>query len=294
MQAWTVLKLLEWTTEFFEKKGVPSPRLDAELLLSDCLGCQRLDLYTGHDKAVPLEDLDRFRPMVERRANREPLQYIMGYTEFYGHRIHVNPDVLIPRPETELLVEQVIELGHDKDSKGESWGLLELGVGSGCIAVALAKQLKKLSITATDQSAAALATAQANVNFHKLHEQIELFEADLFPQFLGEGAKFPYPVIISNPPYVPREQLAGLQPEVSQYEPHVALDGGEDGLAVYRRIAGGLEKWLAPGGTFLGEIGDDQEEAVAALFRAQDWCENVEVKTDLNQRPRIVIAKRRS
>lgn len=294
MQAWTILKLLEWTADFFEKKGVPNPRLDAELLLAECLGCQRIDLYTSFSKPVELDELDRFRPWVERRANREPLQYILGYTEFYGHRIHVNREVLIPRPETECLVDEVLQVGAAYEADGTQWGLLELGVGSGCIAVALAKQLKKLSITATEQSPTALITAQGNVNFHKLRERIELFKADLFPEFLGEGAKFPYPVIVSNPPYIPSDQLPTLQPEVSQFEPEMALDGGSDGLDVYRRIAEGLEQWLAPAGTFIGEIGEDQSKAIQNLFETQAWCDTVDIKCDLNKNPRIVVAKRHS
>lgn len=293
MQAWTTLKLLEWTAEYFEKKGVPNARLDAELLLAACLGCERIDLYTQHNKPVQLKELDQFRPLVERRATREPLQYILGHTEFHGHHIQLNSEVLIPRPETELLVEKAIEVVETDGNNMAEFGILDLGTGSACIAIALAKHIEDAHVTATDRSAPALATAQTNIRAHELEQQIELFKADLFPEFLGKGAEHPYFLVVSNPPYVPTAELDQLQPEVSQYEPRAALDGGEDGLELYRRIATGLKTWLAPAGSFVGEIGDGQADTVRQLFEKQDWCEKVEIVQDLNERPRIVIAKRR-
>ncbi len=283
-ESWTPLKLIEWTTQHFEKKGIPNPRLDAEWLLASCLQCERIELYTYYNKPVQAQELKQFRALVERRAQREPLQYIMGETEFYGLPIKTAPDVLIPRPETELLVEEAL-----KTSPGET---LDIGTGSGCIAVALAKNLTDAAIVATDLNAAALELARENAKLNDVADRIEFAEADLFP---GKGAASSAPtfsLIVSNPPYIPTPELDELQLEVRDWEPRTALDGGEAGLEVYRRIADGLAAVLADGGYFIGEIGNDQEAVIRDLFEAQKWCSSVVIKKDLAGHPRIVIAKR--
>jgi release factor glutamine methyltransferase len=289
---WTSLKLIQWTEAHFKKKGIPNPRLDAEYLLADCLDINRIDLYTQFNKPIQKTELACFRKSVERRAKREPLQYILGYTEFYGLPIKVTPDVLIPRPETELLVEEAIKVEGQK-SKVESH-ILDIGTGSGCIAIALAKNLPDIKITATDRSAVALSIARENARLNNVVERIEFVEADLFPSGRGAASSAPtYSLIVSNPPYIKAAELDQLQEEVRDWEPRFALDGGTDGLDVYRRIACDIVAYLTPGGIFIGEIGHDQEGAIQELFREQAWCESVEVKKDLAGHPRIVIAKNR-
>jgi release factor glutamine methyltransferase len=301
METWTTLKLIEWTATHFKKKGIPSPRLDAEYLLASCIGCKRIDLYTQFNKPIQQAELDRFRKTVERRAKREPLQYILGDTEFYGLPIKVSSDVLIPRPETELLVEETISVGAGLKSTPT---ILDIGTGSGCIAIALAKNIPEAQITATDQSATILSLARENAQLNNVADQIEFVEADLFPNSVGAGPRAcPFNIIVSNPPYIPSVELDQLQEEVRDWEPRSALDGGADGLDIYRRIVTGLADYLVPDGFFIGEIGNDQEAAIRELFEGQArlangesrraWCESVEIKKDLAGHPRIVIAKRR-
>ncbi len=302
MEQWTSLKLIEWTADFFAKKDVPNPRLDAEHLLAATLGCQRIDLYAQYNRPVQAKELAQYRSYVERRARREPLQYIMGDTEFYGLPIRLNADVLIPRPETELLVEEALKtsppaplLGKERvAAERRSGEVLDIGTGSGCIAIALAKNVPDVKIIATDTSLPALALARENAQLNGVGEQIEFVETDLFPGQDAAGGVLTFPLIVSNPPYIRSDELATLQIEVYEWEPKQALDGGADGLAVYRQIVSGLSDRLAAGGHFVGEIGSDQGSTIQALFSAQDWCEAVEVKADLAGQDRIVIARRKA
>ena len=177
--AWTPLKLIQWTAEFFEKKGIPNPRLDAELLLAHVLRCKRIDLYTGHEKRIAEKDLAKYKDLIRRRAAREPLQYIIGETEFWGLKIKVTPDVLIPRPETELLVEEAIPvMGERAGVRGQ---ILDIGTGSGCIAIALAKNLPGTKIVATDISKEALSLARENAELNGVVDRIEFVLADIAP-----------------------------------------------------------------------------------------------------------------
>ena len=292
MEHWTPIKLIEWTADFFAKKNVPNPRLDAEHLLAATLGCQRIDLYAQYNRPVQAKELAQYRSHVERRARREPLQYIMGDTEFYGLPIRLSSDVLIPRPETELLVEEAIKL---VGAPLAAPVILEIGTGSGCIAITLAKNMQDARLVATDISQPALALACENAQLNGVAEQIEFIEADLFPPDVGAPLAAPkFDMIVSNPPYIRSDELATLQTEVRDWEPQPALDGGADGLAVYRRIVSRLEGFLAAGGHFVGEIGNDQGTAVHKLFTTQEWCEEVEIKPDLAGQDRIVIARRKA
>ncbi len=245
----------------------------------------------------------------------------MEETEFYGLKIKVAPDVLIPRPETELLVEIILgnkdchsERSEEspevrsfvanapQDDKARPRGnrpkgitappaastILEIGTGSGCIAIALAKHLPETQIDATERNAAALTVARENIAAHGLSEQIALHEADLFPPDQQQ-----YDLIVSNPPYIATAELETLQPEVRDWEPHSALDGGTDGLDIYRRIVEKLPDWLAPNGIFIGEIGSDQSETIQPFFEQARCFDSIEIKNDLAGLPRIVVAKRR-
>ncbi len=253
---WNTLKLIRWTTEYFEKKAIPNPRLDAEWLLAHVLKCPRIDLYTQHEKTVPEKDRAQFRSYVERRATREPLQYILGETEFWGLKIKVTPDVLIPRPETELLVEKAIEVLNPQCS------VLEIGTGSGCIAIALAKNIPGAKIVATDISKEALCLAQENIQRHGLEGQIKTVLADIAPwkSFKAEEQKFD--LILSNPPYIPSREILELQTEVSQFEPKTALDGGEDGQEIIRKILEEAPAFLKKKSYLLLEIGEGQSDSL--------------------------------
>ncbi len=272
-ERWTSLTLIQWTANYFEKKGIPNPRLDAELLLAHALGHTRVELYTQHDRTVAQKDLDRFRTLVERRATREPLQYILGETEFWGLKIKVTPEVLIPRPETELLVEEAMKafsplpnpLPRDGGEGGESrvrGPILEIGTGSGCIAIALAKNLPQSRITATDISKEALAIAKKNAEENGVADRIHFVLADLAPWRVFQAEETRFDLIISNPPYIASGEIDTLQAEVSRFEPRRALDGGSSGLEIIQKILQEAPDFLRPNGLLLLEIGEDQAEVL--------------------------------
>lgn len=246
--AWTILKLLDWTTAYFTEHGVPSPRLDVELLLSEVLKLKRIDLYLNFEKPVSPPDLARFKALIQRRSQREPLQYILGHTHFFGRRFSVTPDVLIPRPETEQLVAHALEW---LDAHPTATRVLDFGTGSGCIAITLALERPALQVSAVDVSEAALEVARGNAETLGAHVAFATPDAVDF--------------LISNPPYIPSGEIPGLQPEVSRFEPHLALDGGEDGLAFYRQLLLEAHSRVTPGGALAIEIGMGQRDAIEGL-----------------------------
>ncbi|MBI3540868.1 MAG: peptide chain release factor N(5)-glutamine methyltransferase [Deltaproteobacteria bacterium] len=261
-ELWTSLKLIQWTASYFEKKGIPNPRLDAELLLAHVLKCPRINLYTDHDKKVSEKDLAHFKSLIERRTTREPLQYIVGTTEFWGLKFHVTPEVLIPRPETELLVEQVMNIVGQTQGSAPTMQILDIGTGSGCIAIALAKNLAQAKVTATDKSPEALEVARKNAKFHGVEDRISFILSDIAPwkSFTAEGRSFD--VIISNPPYIPSSEIPDLQSEVSQFEPRQALDGGTDGMTIIQSILQEAPHFLKENGFLLMEIGEAQAQKI--------------------------------
>lgn len=280
---WNSLKLIRETAGYFEKAGIPSPRLDAELLLAHVLGYKRIDLYTRHEKIIKEKDRARFKELIRRRVRREPLQYILGETEFYGLKFKVTPVVLIPRPETELLVEEGLKSAPTK--------ILDIGTGSGCIAVTLAKHLSEASIVATDISKQALEVARENAQRHEVEGRIELIPADIAPwkRFAAEGRTFD--LILSNPPYIPTGEFSKLQPEVRDFEPQRALDGGADGLDFYRSILQDAVKFLKPNASLLFEIGEDQGEKVRQMI-AEVGLREIQIKKDLNRKDRLALGRR--
>ena len=284
-ESWTSLKLIRWTTDFFEKKGIPNPRLDAELLLAHALKCQRIDLYTAHERKIPEKELAKYRTLVERRAKREPLQQIIGETEFYGLKIKVTPDVLIPRPETELLVEEGLKL--------KARDILEIGTGSGCLAVALAKNLPEARVVATDISEKALAVARENAKFHGVEKQIKFILADIAPwkAFKAEEKKFD--LIVSNPPYIPTGDFESLQPEVRDFEPRGALEGGPEGLSCIRQIIEEAPSSLNSNGFLVIEIGEDQSEPLRKEWERASHLLLQGFRKDWGEIERIVIFKKR-
>jgi release factor glutamine methyltransferase len=253
-ETWTVLKILTWTKEYLAGKGVDNARLESEWLLSAVLGLDRVGLYVNFDKPLSGGELARFREMVTRRSRREPLQYILGTQEFMGLEFEATLAALIPRCDTETLVEEAI--------KHADWAkkILDIGVGSGCIAVALAKKLPNAQIFGVDPSVAALELAQRNAAKHGV--DVTLKQGSLFEPFSGER----FDLIVSNPPYIATAKFDSLQPEVRDYEPREALDGGLDGLDFYRSIIPAAADHLDSGGWLLFEVGIGQAELVLGLF----------------------------
>lgn len=254
-EVWTVLKVLEWTAGYFRERGIESARLDADLLLAATLGVDRVGLYLRYDQPLNATELRDFRARVARRARREPLAYILGEAEFWSLAFAVTPAVLIPRPDTEVLVEEALARG------GEQARVLDVGTGSGAIAVSLAVERSAWRVTALDLSAAALQIAQTNARRHGVADRLRILQGDL--------ARLPdeqFDLIVANPPYIPSGDLPGLMADVRDFEPHLALDGGPDGLAAYRALAAQAPRRLHPGGRLLVEIGQGQEQAVGELF----------------------------
>ena len=295
---WNSLRLIEWTTSYFEKVGVPNSRLDAELLLAHVLQVKRIGLYTDHEKRIGEKELARFKTLIQRRVKREPLQQILGETEFYGLKFKVTPDVLIPRPETELLVEETVRIldppSPPLTKRGPGgFSVLDIGTGSGCIAITLAKHFSNATIVATDISKEALEIARENAKRHEV--SIEFILADIAPwkRFTAEGRTFD--LIVSNPPYIPNGEFLNLQPEVRDFEPRKALEGGLDGLAAIQRILTEAPPFLQSGGSLLLEIGEDQGDSLRKLF--EDIGSTIEfttIKKDLAGHDRIVIARKLS
>lgn len=275
-EVWTLLKVLKWTAEHLSAKGVDNGRLDAELLLCDLLALDRVGLYLNFDRPLLAAELSRFRELVRRRALREPLQYILGHTEFWSLPIQVNPAVLVPRADTEVLVEEAL-----KRMPEESGRLLDVGIGSGCIALAILSEKSQWHAIGLDTSAEALQVASLNAEKNRLAERITLIQGDL--QALPAG---PWQLIVSNPPYIPQGDLAGLMPEVRDFEPQQALDGGADGLSAYRALSYQTER-LATGGWLLVEVGAGQAEDVSQLFVAAGLTE-VFIRADYAAIPRVV------
>lgn len=251
---WTTLKVLTWTTGYLAEKGVANARREAEWLLCEATGLDRVGLYLNFDKPMSDDELAAYRALVARRGKREPLQHILGSQEFDGLTFEVSPAVLIPRHDTETLLEQALQHAPHPRS------ILDIGTGSGCIAIALAKRLPEAAVTAVDLSAEALAVAQRNAELHAA--KVEFLQGSFFEPLAGRR----FELIVSNPPYITTADLAGLQPEVRDYEPNLALDGGADGLDAYRAIIVQAADHLQPGGWLWFEVGAGQAPDVAALL----------------------------
>lgn len=276
-----MLDILRKTTGYFEQKGVPEPRLQAELLMAHVLDCRRLDLYLQFERPLNATELDRLRPLVGRRGRREPLQYILGETEFFGLTLKCDARALIPRPETEELAEALV--GHYGATPPAT--ALDLGTGTGALALALASTWPEVTVTAVDASADALALARENAETCGLGNRVAWVESDWFAA-LGEAR---FDLIVSNPPYLTEVELGTAEPEVAAYEPAQALVSGADGLDDLRTIIAGAARHLAPGGLLALETGIAQHEALAVLAE-RAGLERGESRRDLSSRPRFFRA----
>jgi release factor glutamine methyltransferase len=281
----TILEVIQRSTEFLAKKEVPSPRLQVEHLLAHALQMPRMKLYLNFERELTPPQLETLRAMVRRRGRREPLQHITGSAAFCGLEICVNKNVLAPRPETELLAERAWKFLRDCAARSAAPAGLDLGTGSGCLAVALAVHAPGTAIHASDACGDALAVARQNAARHGV--RVEFYQGDLFAA-VPPAARFH--LIVSNPPYIPTERIQELEPEVRDYEPRRALDGGADGLDFYRRIAAEAGGFLEPEGRLMLELDEDGAGAAAELFRRQNWVVEA-IEPDYSQKPRILVAR---
>ena len=267
------------------RKGVESPRLQTELLLAHVLKLPRMKLYLNFERALTDAETDAMRELVRRRSLREPLQHITGTAPFAAWEMTVNRHVLVPRPETELLAEAGWQFLSALNSQPAT--ALDFGTGTGCIAIALAAKCPTAHVTALDVSTEALAVARQNAERNGVMGRIEFVESDGFKAVTADRR---FNLIISNPPYIPSAEITTLQPEVRDFDPHSALDGGADGLDFYRQLAVEAPNWLAPGGKLMVEFGDGQAPALEKLFVEQKWIVEA-VRADYSQRQRILIAQ---
>jgi release factor glutamine methyltransferase len=286
---WTVRRLLEWTTPFFTRKEVDSPRLSAELLLAHVLQVPRLKLYTDYERPVTDHQLTTYRDLVKRGAEHEPIAYLTGKAHFFNLEFDVTRDVLIPRPETETLVEHVLQLARNVPGF-ESPRILDLCTGSGCIAAAIAHHLKTASVLATDLSEKALAIAKTNIEKLNLSDRISFTQGDLFDALKRDVDRAPFHLILANPPYIPTSQLATLDKNVKDFEPHSALDGGLDGLAIHRRILNEAPTHLLPNGRIYLEIAFDQGPAIQQLASTHPSFTEVKILKDPANHDRLLTA----
>ena len=281
----TVLEVITKSAEFLAKKGVESPRLQTELLLAHVLQLPRMKLYLNFERKLTEPELDSLRKLVQRRGQREPLQHIIGTTSFCGLEMMVNNHVLVPRPETELLAEAGWQFLSTLNSQPST--ALDFGTGSGCIAISLATKCAATRVIALDISAEALAVATENATRNNVAARIEFRHGDGFA-VLKEGERFD--LIVSNPPYIASAEIERLQPEVRDHDPRGALDGGDDGLDFYRRLASEAAAHLKPHGKLMLEFGEGQAEAIGTILTTQNWTVEV-VHPDYTQRLRFLIAR---
>jgi len=275
---WTTLGVLDWTTQRFSDAGIAGARLEAQILLAHVLGCTRTQLYTGFDKPLGEAELASYRGLIKRRLAGEPVSYLVGETEFWGLAFHVDASVLVPRPDTETVIEVARVARPDRAA---ACRILDLCTGSGAIAVSLAKEYPAARVVATEISAAAVAIARRNAERNAVAERVDVRAGDLFAPVAGEV----FELIVSNPPYIASAVIPTLSAEVRR-EPVVALDGGRDGLVFYDRICGAARAHLAPGGVLLVEHGYDQADAVRARFAAAGFT-GIALVHDLGKNPRV-------
>ena len=281
---WTVEKILNWTVQHFSSNKIPDPRLSAELLLAKVLNSSRINLYIQFERILSIEERSQFKQFVKRRINREPVQFILGETEFYGIPLKVNPNVLIPRPETELLVDEVLTCSKSLNKKKIK--IFDIGTGSGCISIALAKSLPESEIWANEKSQAALDVAKQNAILNQV--QIQFIPGDIFKMYRNLPTQFD--IVVSNPPYVAKYDDEKLAPEVKNFEPHEALFSGETGLEFYSNLVSIIPEILFEDGMAFIETGYNSAKPVEKLFRENSF--HVRLKKDYNQINRILIIKR--
>ncbi len=281
-EVWTIQKILDWTSTYFSSKSISNARLDAEWLLANVLNCTRLDLYLQFERILTPDERTQYREFVQRRTQREPVQYILGQAEFRGLVFQVTPDVLIPRPETELLVDAVLENIAGRPDK--HLRVLDIGTGSGCIAVSVAKESPLTEVWAMEVSPEALKVARGNAASHGA--EIHFLQQDIFQPFVEKMPRFD--IVVSNPPYVAPVEKEILPPEVKNYEPSAALFTPGDGLNFYRQFIKIAPEILAPEGFFILEMGYEKSNLINNLFTGNGY--QTQIKKDYANIERILIA----
>jgi release factor glutamine methyltransferase len=284
---WTVGKIIDWTTAHLKKHGSDAPRLEAEILLAHTRRCPRIQLYVQYNELLSTDERTTMRELVKRRAQSEPVAYLVGHREFFGINFQVSPAVLIPRPETETLVMETLALTKALPAPR----ILDLCTGSGCIAVAVAVNHKTADLTAIDISAEALAMARENVARHGVQDRVQLLQGSLFEP-LPENTRFD--VIVSNPPYVAAGEIATLPPDVRLHEPHLALSAGPQGLDCLTPLIRSAGQYLTPGGTLIAEFSPEQATAVSALVEASGAYASWKLVKDAGHQIRAVVARLKS
>jgi len=283
----TISEVLKRASRFLRESAIPNDILDAQTLLAEALGCDRTYLIINYHKEVPPDVLERYRLLVERRASGEPLQYITGHQEFFGLEFEVTTDVLIPRPETEIIIEETISLA--RGAHLNEYLVIDVGTGSGCIAITLARELEHARVIAIDISLAALTVAKRNARRHALENRIDFIASDLL---LALSPSLSADFIISNPPYVSEEELTGLQREVRDWEPRLALTDFADGLSFYRSLLEQAPGRLKPGGYLICEMGYTQSEKILSLIDRTYWNEPL-LLDDLQGIPRTLVVQKK-
>lgn len=281
---WTIDEILKWTTGYFTEKGISTPRLDAEILLAHALSAERIYLYLNMDRPLSPAERSLYRGLVKRRAGREPVALITGKKEFWSTSFRIVPGVLIPRPETEILVEVILQ--EIKELRCPQ--ILEIGTGSGAISVAVAREKPESRIVATDVDPTAIAVARLNAKEAGVLECIDFVAMNLFDGILSDPR---FHVICSNPPYVPTDMVPTLAPEISRFEPLSTLDGGPDGLDTIGKLVAQASQFMKSTGSLILEVGDGQEEAVTGLFASVAGLREVRTFRDLSGKPRVVKGK---
>ena len=282
----TVLEVIKLSTEYLQKKGVESPRVNAEILLAEILKCKRLDLYLAFDKPLAEKELSDYREAIRKRGLRIPLQYIVGSVEFYGLKLLVNENVLIPRPETELLVENII----NESNKSLNIKVLDIGVGSGNISLSILKNISNANVVAIDISELALQVAKKNAELNLLQDRIEFKICDIMNDSLNELGKFD--VIVSNPPYVSETDYDTLEPELKMFEPKIALTDNSNGISFYKKIIEVSDKILTKPGKLFFELGMGQSMKVKTLFEQKGFS-NINISKDYSGTDRIIFGELR-
>ncbi|HHC24694.1 MAG TPA: peptide chain release factor N(5)-glutamine methyltransferase [Desulfobacterales bacterium] len=284
---WTIRKVLSWTTSYFKSHNIESPKSDAAILLAHALETERIDVYLQCDKPLYADERSRFKTLIRRRISREPVAYIVGEKGFWSMNFTVTKNVLIPRPDTESLVEAAMSVLPDSGPQR----ILELGTGSGAIILSLASERPHCLFFASDRSAKALDVARENAERHHLDESVHFFSGDWFRPLKND--MYLFDMIISNPPYIPTAVISRLQPEICKYEPAMALDGGRDGLDSYRVIISSAHAYLADGGSLLLETGHNQKDGIQKIADACGCYENVIFTKDYGGHDRVVRMTKR-
>ena len=286
---WTILKLLKWTTSYFKSRSIESPRPSAEILLAHTLDINRIDLYLRYDQPLNSNELGKFKALIKRRVSREPVAYITGIKEFWSLELGVTKDVLIPRPDTECLVEASLSLLSEAsagNSELKPMHILDLGTGSGAIVLSLAKERPMHFYFASDCSMEIIKVAKKNAKKNNLDEKVSFFSSDWLSSL--NDKKISFDIIISNPPYIRTGDIAGLQPEIYEYEPRIAIDGEEDGLNSLKHIICSAHTFLKRYGTLLLEIGHDQRDAVSRIIENSGQYDNIAFSKDYSGYYRVV------